>query len=550
MGKAIRGPMHSFGFGTRVLRDLSEHPRALASLCLGLGLSGIGHGALAIAAGLLTRSLALPQGANVQGFSVLEICYLGLAATTVKAAGSTLLAHCQAKTAGEAAMRLRQEFVSEWARAGLPDAQPRVLAMVAVRLAEFEAAVAHGALGVARALAQLVPVVLGLIFVSRELALVGTLVLVPASLGLAALRRRFRRASVEAQERAEGLHQGVDELVSHIDLWRTYGAMQRVARALEISGALAVRATARIEASRALLSGANEALAALALVGCVALAERSGLPLGDGRLVAFAAVSFLSYRPVRDLGEARAWLERGRVAWEALSRTAQPAEISTVASVPSVARFELGTLELTQVGAADRGPRTSLRLEAGASLALVGPTGSGKTTLLRVLLGLEAATGHVRFGARELTHAGLGPGQRPFAWVPQDAPLVTGTVAENVALSTGDLARARDALRELGADALLARADPIVGPGGAPLSGGERRLVALARALSSELPVLLLDEPTEGLDGESQTRVLRAIRGLAGRRSIVLVTHRREVAELCDQIVPVGSPSLPSLAAE
>jgi energy-coupling factor transporter ATP-binding protein EcfA2 len=68
-------------------------------------------------------------------------------------------------------------------------------------------------------------------------------------------------------------------------------------------------------------------------------------------------------------------------------------------------------------------------------VAVVGPTGSGKTTLLRALLGLEpSATGIVRYGADDLTHRGVGPSERPFAWVAQDAPIIAGSLEENVTL--------------------------------------------------------------------------------------------------------------------
>jgi ABC-type bacteriocin/lantibiotic exporter with double-glycine peptidase domain len=79
-----------------------------------------------------------------------------------------------------------------------------------------------------------------------------------------------------------------------------------------------------------------------------------------------------------------------------------------------------------------------------------------------------------------------------------------------------------------------------VGAGGRSLSGGERQWVALARALEAGRPVLLLDEPTSGLDAASQARVLEAIAALRGRRTVVLVTHRREALTVCDEVIELG----------
>ena len=165
------------------------------------------------------------------------------------------------------------------------------------------------------------------------------------------------------------------------------------------------------------------------------------------------------------------------------------------------------------------------------------PTGRGKTTLLRVLLGLEApAAGVVRYGGLELGPR-TEPGRRPFAWVPQDAPLIAGTLDENVALGAEGV-DARRALGALGAAELAdALGDQAVGAGGRSLSGGERQWVALARALEAGRPVLLLDEPTSGLDAASQARVLEAIAALRGRHTVVLVTHRREALAVCDEVI-------------
>jgi ABC-type bacteriocin/lantibiotic exporter with double-glycine peptidase domain len=185
--------------------------------------------------------------------------------------------------------------------------------------------------------------------------------------------------------------------------------------------------------------------------------------------------------------------------------------------------------------------RVNVRVEPGEIVALVGSNGAGKTTLLRTLLGLELAVGgDILYGGVPLGQAPAGPGGRPFAWVPQDAPVVADTLAANIALGSPDdsAASAIEALESIGASHLVTalRTDRL-GAGGRVVSGGERQWIALARAIATRQPVLLLDEPTSGLDPASQARVLSAIARLRGKRTVLIVTHRTEPLDIADVVV-------------
>ncbi|MCU0694154.1 MAG: ATP-binding cassette domain-containing protein [Polyangiaceae bacterium] len=175
-------------------------------------------------------------------------------------------------------------------------------------------------------------------------------------------------------------------------------------------------------------------------------------------------------------------------------------------------------------------------------LALCGPTGAGKTTLLRALLGLEpSAQGDVRVQDRLLTPEQVGPAWRPFAWVPQDAPVVSGTLEDNFGLTGVSCPRALAELDALGAGELRAQLSAVkLGQGGRPLSGGERRWIALARAVATGYPVLLLDEPTAGLDPDARARVLELLRAARKSRALLVVSHAEEVIALADEVVRIG----------
>jgi ABC-type transport system involved in cytochrome bd biosynthesis fused ATPase/permease subunit len=266
-------------------------------------------------------------------------------------------------------------------------------------------------------------------------------------------------------------------------------------------------------------------------------------------LIAFAAMCFMAYRPLRDLGDARAWRSRGNSALVAIADVLDASRVQgSQLSLPAPISKKPEELIAVGLGASARGPRTSFRLAPLETLAIVGDNGSGKTTLLRVLLGLEPGVGTLTWGGVALESSGVGPSARPFAWAAQEAPLVTGTVLDNVALSCGDEALARRALAALGAHELAELAD-IVGPGGRPLSGGERRLVSLARAVASDAPVVLLDEPTLGLSGPSRARVFQALGKLKKQRALIVVTHDTELVAFADRAISLGSPDA-ALAAE
>jgi ABC-type multidrug transport system fused ATPase/permease subunit len=546
-----------------VLFALRERRDLLKKLTLGVVGCGAANALLALSAGAVAAGWGrtpfdhpvLP-GNWSRWPSIEAASYVGLGSAIVKAALGTLVSASEKRLGATVSGRLRTALVSGFLECGTGMPAPSALALIAVRLREIEHAVVRGAVGRARSIAQLVPLAICLVALAPRLALAAAAAVAPFAMVLALLRRRLRLATERAQSTVEVLESEVDELVRNVDLFRAYGAGERALLAINRSASEAERRGARLDGAGALASGFNEVMAALAVVGVVALAGRFGLPAGGAAVVPFAAVFFMAYRPLRDLGDAKGWIERGTVALEAI----QTATNSRARGGPRGGLHEAphkdarnrdaGTksrdaknghppeLTLTDFGGAEYGALATFRVAPRQIVCIAGPTGCGKTTLLRCMLGLERARGRLVTDGEDITHRSAGPEERPFAWVPQDAPLITGTIVDNVALF-GSRERAFDALRLVGAER-IANPDEIVGPGGRPLSGGERRLLSLARAFASELPILLLDEPTEGLDAGATRLVLDAILRLRGQRSILVATHRTEVMAVADTVVHLG----------
>ncbi|MGC5410950.1 ATP-binding cassette domain-containing protein, partial [Streptomyces sp. DT225] len=168
----------------------------------------------------------------------------------------------------------------------------------------------------------------------------------------------------------------------------------------------------------------------------------------------------------------------------------------------------------------------------------------GKSTLLNVVLGFTAPDeGRVRVGSTDLADVSLERWRERIAWVPQRPHLFAGTIAENVRLArpAADDRAVTEALRDAGAYEFVRRLPDgertVLGEDGAGLSAGQRQRIALARAFLADRPVLLLDEPTASLDGETEAGIVEAVRRLATGRTVLLVVHRPALLPVADRVV-------------
>ncbi|MFJ7267181.1 thiol reductant ABC exporter subunit CydD [Streptomyces sp. NPDC099050] len=308
------------------------------------------------------------------------------------------------------------------------------------------------------------------------------------------------------------------------------------------------------------------ALELLATLSVALVAVTIGMRLVHGELDLYTGLVILvlapeAYLPLRQVGAQYHAAAEGLAAAEEIFEvleTPVAASPGTAAVAASELRIELDGVAVRYAGRGEDSPGpVSLTVEPGECVALTGPSGAGKSTLLQVLLGfVTPSEGRVRVGGADL--AALSPEQwrERIAWVPQRPHLFAGTIAENVRLARpgADDAEVSAALVDAGAwefvRALPRGADTLLGEGGVGLSAGQRQRLALARAFLADRPVLLLDEPTAALDGETEAAVVEAVRRLAVGRTVLLVVHRPALLALADRVVRVGvGPAGPSPAA-
>lgn len=186
----------------------------------------------------------------------------------------------------------------------------------------------------------------------------------------------------------------------------------------------------------------------------------------------------------------------------------------------------------------------SMRIEPGEFVAISGPSGVGKTTLLDVVSGLlSPAAGSVLVDGNDLADLDLRSWRGRIGYVPQEMPLLHDTIYRNICLGDEKISRARaeQALRAADVWDVVANLpdglDTMVGERGSRFSGGERQRISLARALARQPSVLLLDEITASFDKDTEQAVCATLQQLAGKMTIIAVSHQSAVARVADRVM-------------
>lgn len=200
----------------------------------------------------------------------------------------------------------------------------------------------------------------------------------------------------------------------------------------------------------------------------------------------------------------------------------------------------------------------SLSFQAGQSVAIIGPSGSGKSTLVDLLLGiLKPTSGSINVSSQE--HKGVENNLGSHSvYLPQTTFLIDDTIRRNVALGIDDIdiddQRVLDILRRVHMLEFIERLplglDTEVGDRGHTLSGGQRQRIALARALYLGRTVLFLDEATSAIDLETEMAILADLLDLHGELTLILITHRAEVANQFDKVFQVTNGAVVDVTDE
>lgn len=188
----------------------------------------------------------------------------------------------------------------------------------------------------------------------------------------------------------------------------------------------------------------------------------------------------------------------------------------------------------------------SCKFEPSCVSALVGPSGAGKSTILQSIAGFtNVSNGQIIINGHECSRHDLINLMNKVSYIPQLPNLFYGSLRDNLKLGAPEASDEQllDALNMVGASDLILRfadgLDHHVGDQNRGISGGETRLIALARAMLHDSSILLLDEPTASLDRESENRFLEALKILGKDKTVIIVAHRKELIEFANYVIEV-----------
>lgn len=403
-----------------------------------------------------------------------------------------------------------------------------------------------GALLAVGDLVKLLGIVTLMVVLDWKLSLIAFAATPPVMLLVVLLRRRMREAFRDIRAKTARMNATMNEQVTGMTVIQAYGRQEAAARDFDVSNVGYREANLRSILFDALQDAAIDTVSAVCLASIVvSLGYR---PVSFGTVVAFSAYITQFFEPITTLAQRYTLLQSAMAGAERVFKLLDtdapdcpPGEGQASGDRELALSFE--DVSFAYKPGVPVLEHVSFSARRGEKIALVGPTGSGKTTVTALALRLyEPQSGVVRVDGDDVIGLDRDTLRRRFAVVPQDVVLFPGTVASNVAAGDApDRARVEAVLRRIGALDLFERrpdgVDARVDEHGANFSAGERQLIAFARALYRDAPILILDEATASIDSDTESRLQHALEELLRGRTAIVIAHRLSTVRAANRII-------------
>ncbi|MEP6961547.1 MAG: ABC transporter ATP-binding protein [Acidobacteriota bacterium] len=365
--------------------------------------------------------------------------------------------------------------------------------------------------------------------------------------------RLIKKFSREVRKKEGNIVSMVEEVLTSIRVVKAFAREDYEQKRLEEESLETVEAALKAREVKAKLTPLVEIIVATGTSLVLYYGARMVL---DGQLTAGDLIVFVSYlakmyKPMQELSKMADTYSKAAVAYERISEVLETTgEVKDIQGAKDVKSFK-GDIEYENVtfGYDPKQPlisNLSLKIGAGQVAALVGPTGSGKSTLLSLLPRFyDPESGIVKIDGQDIRNFKQKALRDHMSFVLQETVLFHGPIWQNIAYGKPGASRAEilKAAEMANVQEFVEKMpegyDTIVGERGVTLSGGQRQRIAIARAVIRNTPILLLDEPSSGLDAASEKLVFEALDRLMEGRTSIVVAHRLSTIRRADVIFVV-----------
>lgn len=390
-----------------------------------------------------------------------------------------------------------------------------------------------------------------LFYQNWKFALVALGIIPMVAILIVILGRKMRDASAKSQAIMGDIYQRFQESLQGMLVIKAYNYEKGAIKKFQVENQSFFNQMMRYLRATALSGPLMEFLGSLIIAALIYFGGREILlgRMTPGEFSAFLTAFFLAYAPVKNLGKLNSELQRGLASADRIFQILE--EPPTIVDKPGAGvfpglkkaihfenvNFRYPSRELPALDGLD------LTVRRGETAAVVGPSGSGKSTLVQILLRLyDPDQGAVLLDGKDLREYAIHTVRSQIGLVTQETVLFNDTVFANIVIGRPDVKKEDVVRAAQTADAhqfissLPQGYDTVLGDRGMRLSGGQRQRLAIARAVLTNPPILVLDEATSNLDSSSEAEVQRALERLMGGRTVIVIAHRLSTIQGADRI--------------